>query len=207
MTLTSLLPEFSKSPATSILMLLIFMVSLLGLKNKTVFAALILHPSSIFNKKEYYRIFTADFVHVDLVHLILNEVTLYVFCSDLEETLNRVSSNGSWKFIIIFLVSQLTGNVITIIKNRKNFNYSSAGCSGSVMGCLFAFMVIDPQGIRFYYSFIGGISNVYAGLIYIILLMAYMRKRKNSMINHEIHFYGALGGIMAAILLFPHIIF
>jgi membrane associated rhomboid family serine protease len=126
-----------------------------------------------------------------------------VFCSDLEENLNQRSSNGSWQFFGIFIISQLVANVIYTIRYRNKFEYSSAGCSASVMGCLFAFMIADPHGTAVNFSFIGGIKNIYTGFIYMILLIYYKWRRENAMVNHEIHLYGAIGGILGVFLVGP----
>ncbi|MGF7079042.1 rhomboid family intramembrane serine protease [Mucilaginibacter sp. UYCu711] len=194
-------------PVTVSLMVIIFCVSAIAIYNKKLFADLLLHPSSVKKDKQYYRLLSADLVHNDFIHLLLNEITLYVFCSDLEEILNRKSDYGSWQFLEIFIISQLFCNVWYTLKNASKFTYSSAGCSGSIMGCLFAFMIIDPNGTAFTYSFIGGIKNIYTGLIYILLLVFYKWKRGNDMVNHELHFYGALGGVTAALVVYPPILF
>jgi hypothetical protein len=68
-------------------------------------------------------------------------------------------------------------------------------------------MIIDPNGTALNFSFVGGIKNIYTGLIYILLLIYYKWKKGNEMINHEIHFYGALGGIIAACIVCPSMLF
>ncbi|MEZ2338395.1 rhomboid family intramembrane serine protease [Mucilaginibacter sp. RCC_168] len=197
----------SMSPATYGLATTILIVSLIGIYRRNIFARLLLHPYSIIHQREYYRLFTADFVHNDLMHLILNEVTLYVFCSDLEEVLRRKSEYGSWQFLEIFFICLATSNILYTLRYRNNFDNSSAGSSPSVMGCLFAFMIIDPHGTAVNFAFIGGVENIYTGLIYILLLIYYKWRKGNEMINHEIHFYGALGGILAAFVVSPPTLF
>jgi uncharacterized membrane protein HdeD (DUF308 family) len=71
------------------------------------------------------------------------------------------------------------------------------------MGCVFAFMITDPFGSAIKFALIGGIENIYTGIIYISALFYYQWKRKNEMINHEIHFYGAVGGVIGAFLVIP----
>jgi len=200
-----LVPSFVSSfPVTCVLMVLILAVSLSAFIKKRIFPELVLHPYSIYHQKQYYRLFTSDLVHVDLLHLALNEFMLYIFCSDLEETLRRASGNGSLKFLLIYLCSMLAGSVIATLRHKNDFSYSSAGASGSIMGCMFGFILLKPNYIAFYVPVFGGIKNIYGGLVYILVLIVYQRRSKNGMIDHELHFFGAAGGLAAAFALFPH---
>ncbi|BAU51941.1 rhomboid family intramembrane serine protease [Mucilaginibacter gotjawali] len=197
----------SEAPVTYCLMLIIALVSLAAIYNKGIFAALLLHPYSVIRQRQYYRLFTTDLVHNDLVHLVFNEVSLYIFGANLEVTLEKRMRNGGWHMLQIFVISELAGNVFYTVIHRNRFDYSSAGCSGSVMGCLFAFMILDPYGTALSFAFIGGIRNIFTGLIYIVLLSYYRWKKGNEMVNHEIHLYGALGGILAVLIVCPAILF
>lgn len=206
MTFKLILSTFNNSPVTYILMvlLLIFMAASM-LKEKT-FLKLLLHPFSIFRNREYYRLLTSDLVHNDIGHFVLNEFMLYVFGTDLEEHLRKKSESGSWQFLFIYLFSLISANLLTSIRHRLDFNYSSAGASGSIMGCVFAFMIIDPNGTALNYAVIGPVRNIFTGFIYLVLLIIYKWKRGNDMINHELHFYGALSGVVATLILFPNIL-
>lgn len=197
-----ILPDpFLLAPATYSLMTGILIISIIGFYHQAFFEKLILHPYSILRKREYFRVLTADFVHVDLIHLILNEFALYVICSDLEELLNRKSQYGSLQFLGIYAVSMLTANLMATTRNRNNFSYSSAGASGSIMGCLFAFMLLDPFGHAVNIAIVGPIENIYTAPLYIAMLTYYKWKKKNEAINHDVHFYGAIGGIAGGLLL------
>src|ERR1700744_5708592 len=93
------------APVTCIIMLTIFVFSIMALKNRSFFMKMILHPYSIYKEKEYYRLFTSDLVHNDLIHLLLNELMLYGICASLEEYLRQQYANGSWLFLCIYLTS------------------------------------------------------------------------------------------------------
>ncbi|AYL95305.1 rhomboid family intramembrane serine protease [Mucilaginibacter celer] len=195
------LPDsFSLAPATYTLMISILFISVIGFYHQAFFYKLILHPYTIVHKREYYRLCTSDFVHVDFVHLILNLVAFYVICSDLEELLNKKSVHGSLHFLTIYAISMLTANITATIRSRNNFNYSSAGASGSIMGCLFAFMLLDPFGHAVNIAVLGPVKNIYTAPLYIAMLTYYKWKKKNEAINHDLHLYGAIGGIAASLL-------
>jgi membrane associated rhomboid family serine protease len=206
MTKQLFLETYHRSPVTFFIMLVVFFVSTSGLLNRKLFFQFILHPQSITRDKQYYRILTADWTNADFMHLMLNEFMLYVFCSDLEETLRAKAQSGSIQFLIIYLTSLLLGSFIIIVRHRHDFQYSTTGTSGSIMGCMFSFMLLDPNYVLYYLP--GGlkITNLYGGLAYILLLILYQKRKKNQTVNHEFHFYGAIGGILATLVLYPGII-
>lgn len=206
MTKTTFLEIYHHSPVTYVIMLIVFVVSVAGLINKKLFYQMILHPRSVIRDKQYYRVITADWTNADLLHLMLNEFMLYIFCSDLEETLKRKSDHGSIQFLTIYLASLLVGSVLIIIRHRKEFSYSTTGTSGSIMGCMFGFMLLDPNYVLYYLPGGGQITNIYGGLGYIIMLIVYQRRKKYETVNHEFHFYGAIGGILATLVLYPGIL-
>lgn len=197
---------YTKSPATCVIAALVLVFSSVSLVNKKLFFSFILHPQSVIREREYYRIFTADMVNVDIPHLVLNEFMLYVFCSDLEETLRKMGGSGSLEFLIIYIASLLFASITITARHFRNFNYSTTGTSGSIMGCMFGFMILAPNYIIFRLSDDGGIKCIYGGLIYIVLLIAYQRRKGSDMFNHEFHFYGAIGGILSTLALHPEIL-
>src|SRR5579872_4919180 len=197
---------YSKSPATFFLAFLVLFVSICSFLNKKLFLQLILHPVSVIRQKQYYRVLTADLVNADPLHLLLNECMLYVFCSDLEEVLRRKTAGGSLQFLVIYLSSLIFASAIVIFRHYKDFSYSTTGTSGSIMGCMFGYMILDPNHIVYHLPVLGGIKAIYGGLIYILMLIIYQKRKQNQMINHEYHFYGAIGGILATLALHPEIL-
>ena len=206
MNLPSILEYYHQSPVTYILMFIIFIVSACGFLNKKLFYQLILHPQSVIQDKQYYRILTADLANADVMHLLLNEFMLFVFCTNLEYSLKVKSAYGSLEFLTIYDSSLLLASAIIIARHFKDFSYSTTGTSGSIMGCMFGFMLIAPNYIVYNLPVIGQVKNIYGGLIYIVVLILYQRRKKEELINNEYHFYGAIGGIIATLALHPEII-
>ena len=201
MNITNLTTFLCNTPVTFVLMFLIFAVSMTAIFRKKLLPDLMLHPYTIVNNRQYYRFLSADLVHVDLLHLILNEIFLYIFCTDLEEMVKKHHRYGSMIFFGIYLTSMLCGAILTTLRHYKDFNYSSAGASGSIMGCLFGFMLLNPFGSLLHLPVIGNVPNVYCGLIYFVIMLLYRQRAGNKMVNTELHFFGALGGLVATGLL------
>ena len=75
---------------------------------------------------DYYRLITTAFLHIGVIHLLVNCYSLYVIGSQLESFL------GKFKFLFVYLVSALSGSLMSIIFNT----HVSAGASGAIFGLL-----------------------------------------------------------------------
>ena len=153
------------------------------------------------NSREYYRLFTGDLVHNDLVHLFINMTLLFTFGTRLEEYLLSQSVTGSLNFLLIYGSSCLAGSLVTAIRHRKEEDFMNVGASGSIIGCLLAYVLLQPDIIAFYVPVLGGVTNISGGLICIVAFMIFQFRTKQTNINHEVHFFGRLGGIAATYLI------
>lgn len=94
-------------------------------------------------KGEYYRLFTAMFLHAGLLHIFFNMYALYLFGSILEPVF------GHLRFAIIYLLGGLTGSVLSVLLGDPNpsalaimmFSGASVGASGAVFAIFGAEMV------------------------------------------------------------------
>jgi len=73
---------------------------------------------------EYYRVFTAMFIHVGLTHFISNALGMYIVGTRVEKYL------GGPKYLIIYVCSGLFGNLLCLALT----NGVLAGASGAVFG-------------------------------------------------------------------------
>jgi len=83
---------------------------------------------------EWYRLFTAMFVHYGVLHLALNMYALWILGRDLERTL------GPLRFAGLYLLAGLGGNVAAYFFSAPNA--STAGASTAVFGLMAAIFVI-----------------------------------------------------------------
>jgi membrane associated rhomboid family serine protease len=83
---------------------------------------------------EWYRLFTAMFVHYGVLHLLLNMYALWILGRDLERTL------GPLRFAGLYLLAGLGGNVAAYLFSAPNA--STAGASTAVFGLMAAIFVI-----------------------------------------------------------------
>ena len=91
---------------------------------------------------QYYRLFTAMFLHAGPIHIFFNMYALYLFGSILEPLF------GHRRFAIIYLLGGLTGSALSVILGDPNpplaqtvFAGASVGASGAVFAIFGAEMV------------------------------------------------------------------
>jgi len=83
---------------------------------------------------QYYRLFTAMFVHFGVLHLLMNMYALWILGRDLERAL------GPLRFTAIYLLAGLGGNVAAYLFGTPGV--PTAGASTAVFGLMAAIFVI-----------------------------------------------------------------
>ncbi|MDQ6874182.1 MAG: rhomboid family intramembrane serine protease [Actinomycetota bacterium] len=90
---------------------------------------------------EYYRLFTAAFLHFGFLHIAFNMYALWLFGQELERLYGRV------RFLALYFVSALGGSALAyLITDPRQL---SAGASGAVFGLFGAYFVTARKiGLR-----------------------------------------------------------
>lgn len=88
---------------------------------------------------DYYRLITAAFIHIGMIHLLCNMYCLYIVGSQIE------NFYGKTKYILIYLFSAICGSLLSIISS----NSISAGASGAIFG-LFGSLIYFGYHYRVY---------------------------------------------------------
>jgi membrane associated rhomboid family serine protease len=83
---------------------------------------------------EYYRLFTAMFLHYGIVHLLLNMWALWMLGRTLEATLGPV------RFLALYLIAGLGGNVAAYLFSAPNSQ--TVGASTAIFGLFAALFII-----------------------------------------------------------------
>ena len=171
-------------------------ISYKGFNDRIFFEKYKFEVDKILIDKEYYRVITSGFLHVDWTHLIFNMISLYAFSELLEINVGRIN------FIIIYFGSLIAGDLFALFIHKNHGDYNSVGASGAVFGVIFASIALFPGlEIGFFILPISIPSWIY-GILYIGYSI-YGIKSKRDNIGHEAHLGGALIGMMIAIILYP----
>lgn len=181
-----------------ILITLNVLVSSKGFNDYSFFEKYKFNIASV-RKGEQIRILSSGFLHVDWAHLLFNMLTFYFFV----EVINRIL--GEWQMVVIYLVSLIVGNLLTLVLHKNEPYYSAVGASGAVTGILYAAILLQP-GMSLYMFFIPIPIPAYLFGIGYLLYSIYGMKQRTDNIGHTAHFGGAIGGYALAIFFAPQLI-
>lgn len=101
-----------------------------------------MYGPSILLEGEVWRLLTAMFVHVDIMHILFNGFALYLLGPGIEQIYGRS------RFLIIYLISGLFGSLASF--GFRGFMVFAAGASGAIFGIAgltLAFFVAHRKGL------------------------------------------------------------
>ncbi|WLP88483.1 rhomboid family intramembrane serine protease [Gordonia sp. NB41Y] len=83
---------------------------------------------------EYYRLFTAGFLHYSVLHLAVNMISLYILGRDLEVAL------GIGRYLMVYVISLFGGSAAVMLAQANEGR--SAGASGAIFGLMGAMLIV-----------------------------------------------------------------
>lgn len=203
-----------KPVITYILMAINIAIFIFGFLTNTsnIFLSLFANSRNLVLDGQYYRLFTSMFMHVDFLHIGFNMWALYLLGNQAEGFF------GKWKFLLIYLISGLSGSLLSILLNPSSYSVGASGAIFGILGALLYFgynyrvylgntlikelipVVLINLGLGFFlsgidiYAHIGGLIG---GITTAMALGFHSNSNKNDRIN----------GTIITILLFAFLIF
>ena len=138
------------------------------------------HRELILNYHEYYRLITASFLHIGVLHLLFNMYALYIIGAQIENFF------GKLKYIIIYLGSAIFASLLSICFHSG----ISAGASGAIFGLLGAMLYFGYH----YRLYLGNVLQ--SQIIHIIILNLFL-----GFITPGIDNAGHIGGLISGVFL------
>ena len=139
---------------------------------------------------EYYRLFTCMFLHFGIEHLLNNMLVLFVLGSRLERVI------GKMKFLIIYIVGGLLGNVISVLVELKSMDFAvSAGASGAVFAVMGAMIYIVIRNK-------GWLGDLSARQILVMAFFSLYYGFTSTGVDNTAHVAGLVCGMMISIFLY-----
>ena len=129
---------------------------------------------------EYFRMISVAFVHIGIVHLLVNCYSLYVIGSQMESFL------GKFKFLFVYLISAISGSLMSLIFT----NGLSAGASGAIFGLL-------GSMLYFGYNYRVFLGNVLKSQIIPLIVLNLIIGFSLPGIDNAAHIGGLIGGVFA----------
>ena len=130
---------------------------------------------------EFYRLLTCAFLHIGIFHLFFNMYALFIIGPQVE------SFYGKARYLFIYLVSAITGSMMSIAFNH---NVISAGASGAIFGLLGCLLYFGYH-YRIY------LGNVIRSQIVPIIVLNLVLGLMLTGIDNFAHIGGLVGGILA----------
>ena len=186
---------------TWILIGLTVIVSWVAFERPKLMDRLTLWPPAIDRKHEYDRLVTYGFVHADWMHLLFNMMTLYFFGPLAERYYAEYM--GPLAYPLFYLSALVVAILPTYLRHRHDAHYRSLGASGAVAAVLFTFVLLSPWSII--YVFVIPCPAIVFGVLY-LGYSVWADRRGHGNVNHAAHFWGALYGIVFAIVAEPRVV-
>jgi membrane associated rhomboid family serine protease len=138
-----------------------------------------LQPVLIHYQHDYYRAFTAMFLHANFQHIVFNMIALLIVGPAVEVLL------GKARFLVLYLLAGLGGSVASYLLSPPNI--LGLGASGAIMGVMGAYVVIGLRrrlpiapvvlllGLNLIIGFTGGIDwRAHLGGLAVGALLAFL---------------------------------
>mgnify|MGYP003391570889 FL=1 len=170
------------------------LISYKGFNDLSFFRKYEFHVGSI-RSGEQIRMLSSGFLHVDMLHLIFNMLTLWFFAPVV------INHLGSFSFILVYFGSLIFGSLLTMVFHKNDYGYRAVGASGAVTGVLYSAILLQPDMMLGIFFIIPMPAYLF-GILY-LLYSIYGIKAKNDNIGHTAHFGGAVGGYLITLVKEP----
>ena len=144
---------------------------------------------AVLENGEYYRLFTAMFMHFGINHIINNMIVLFALGDNLERALGHI------KYLIFYLFCGVGANWISMMADRSDSFVVSAGASGAVFGVV---------GGLFYAVLVnrGRLEDLSTRQLVVMIVLSLYLGFTESGVDNIAHIGGLILGILAGILLY-----
>ena len=160
--------------------------------------------SYIHNQHQWWRFVTPMFLHVNLLHLVVNMYSLWIVGPYVEKLY------GSAKFVVFWVVTGIAGVLGSYLTVRpglagnpltgfifKAYDTPSAGASGALFGLVGVLFVF---GIKFRHELPEGFKRAFGtGLLPMIVLNLFIGYVLRGLIDNAAHVAGMLSGAVLAL--------
>lgn len=176
-----------KSKYTTLYLIMLFNIVFFALEsifsrsfqvNHNVLIAMGASNGELIRSGEWYRTITSEFLHINVLHLLVNMYALSILGQSVIDVL------GTGKFLIIYFLSAIVSGSTTLLNQN-----TSAGASGAIfglMGAMLVFAIANRRVINKQYLF------QLIGIVGINLFLSFV-------LSNLVDMYGHLGGLITGI--------
>lgn len=185
---------------TLIIVIMTGIISYQAFNNPAMRQRLLFHPYSVKKAGELHRFISHGFIHGSWAHLLINLFVLYQFGQIVEQVFVQYvfgPAFGRLAFLLFYIAAIVVSSVPAYFKHQNNAYYGSLGASGATSALVFIYIMLDPWQ-WFLFPPLPAIILAIGYLWY----SSYMSKRGGDNIAHDAHLYGAVFGLVFAIIAF-----
>ncbi len=186
--------NYQKAPLTILFCLflcVIYFVSILPVWPGLKMAFLVygnLDPKAIIEFHQYWRLITANLLHLNLMHLGANVFSLLIFGELLEV-------QTGWGMLILWMVLSLVAcDIATLLFDVPH----SIGASGIAYGLQTAFIVLSAKVLV--QNRMGDFKKTFQSLVGYLILIVVLNLMYTSEVNAYGHFGGVIAGLVGALI-------
>lgn len=145
----------------------------------------------IWENHEYYRLFTAMFLHFGLQHLGNNMLVLLFIGDCLERNIGKI------RYGLLYILGGAGANLLSVLQEIRIHEYVvSAGASGGVFAAIGGLLYIVIRNK-------GHIENFTSRQLFILVFLSLYHGMTSTGVNNTAHFGGLLLGFALAFLMCP----
>jgi membrane associated rhomboid family serine protease len=176
------------------------LISFIALLSNSFFENIVMSPSQVVHNREYYRLISSGFGHINAGHFILNAITLVFFGPPLMDFLiDAYYLNAPLVFLLIYISAIVVADLPDLIRHRHNPGYTSVGASGAIAAVVAGAAISDPN-LEVLLFFIPGLAV--PGVVYALGYLAislYFDYRGNGRVAHLAHAAGTVYGLIVVV--------
>ena len=181
----------------STILAITLLISFIALLSNRFFENIVMSPSQVVHNREYYRLISSGFGHINVGHFMLNAITLIGFGPPLMEFLvdaaDAYDLNAPLVFLLIYISAIVIADLPDLIRHRNNSGYTSVGASGAISAVVAGAAVTSPN-----FTVGPGIPGVVYALGYLAISI-YLDYRGNGRVAHLAHAAGTVYGLILVV--------
>lgn len=140
----------------------------------------------LINRGEIYRLITSTFLHGGIMHILFNMSALNIIGKEVEYIY------GSKKYILIYILSALSGSLFSYLFNPKSVSVGASGAIFGLLGAMLVFGLKEKNKIGKQY-----VKNILETLVINVIIGITI-----SNIDNYAHLGGLIIGAISALILF-----
>lgn len=185
---------------TLILVIMTGFISYQAFGNPEMLQRLLFYPYHVKRMGEFYRFISHGLVHANWTHLLINLLVLYQFGEVAEAffVYKVFGPNfGRIAYLLFYFSAVFVAAIPAYVKNKDNQFYRSLGASGATSALVFIYILIEPWAMFLFPP----LPAILMGVLY-LWYSSYMSKKGSDNIAHDAHLYGAVYGLVFALVSF-----